>query len=218
MEEKERVWHREVISPAVEHALEELRQLSVLAPFYLAGGTGLALQFGHRRSEDLDFFTQEPFSPEELVAKLPKLGGFSLLAVSPDTLHVQIHEIKVSFLGYVYPVLFPLGAFLNLEVADPRDIACMKLSALASRGTRRDFVDLYAASQGYGLGQLLEFFRQKYAQANYSLIHVLKSLTYFEDAEKEPMPAMLVPLSWEEVKQFFREEIPRLAQEKMPRV
>lgn len=218
MEEKERVWHREVISPAVEHALEELRQLSVLAPFYLAGGTGLALQFGHRRSEDVDFFTQEPFSPEELVAKLRKLGEFSLLAVSPDTLHVQIHEIKVSFLGYVYPVLFPLGAFLNLDVADPRDIACMKLSALASRGTRRDFVDLYAASKGYGLGQLLEFFRQKYAQANYSLIHVLKSLTYFEDAEKEPMPAMLVPLSWEEVKQFFREEIPRLAQAKMPRV
>jgi len=104
----------------------------------------------------------------------------------------------------------PLKQFRGLAVADVRDIACMKLSALASRGSRRDFVDLYAAAQRYGLPRLLEFFQRKFAQANYSVIHVQKSLVYFVDAEKEPMPAMLLPLSWGEVKAFFLREVRNL--------
>ena len=86
----------------------------------------------------------------------------------------------------------------------------MKISAIASRGTKRDFVDLYVVSQHFGLEQSLEWFKKKFAQTNYSIVHVLKSLTYFEEAERDPMPDMLVPLSWEGVKQFFREEATRL--------
>jgi hypothetical protein len=86
----------------------------------------------------------------------------------------------------------------------------MKISAIASRGTKRDFVDLYALTRHYGLEQLLGWFSRKYAQTNYSMLHVLKSLTYFEEAEQDPMPDMLMSLSWEEVKQLFRTEAPRL--------
>ncbi|MBI3693392.1 MAG: hypothetical protein HY238_00930 [Acidobacteria bacterium] len=53
-------------------------------------------------------------------------------------------------------------------------------------------------------------FRQKFAQANYSMIHVLKSLAYFEEAEKDPMPDMLAAVSWEDVKRFFSREAARL--------
>jgi hypothetical protein len=87
----------------------------------------------------------------------------------------------------------------------------MKLSAIAGRGTKRDFVDFYVVSKQYGLSQALEWFKQKYDQANYSMVYLLKSLSYFEDAEKDPMPDMLEPLSWEEVKQFFSGEVPRLS-------
>jgi hypothetical protein len=87
----------------------------------------------------------------------------------------------------------------------------MKLSAIASRGTKRAFVDLYVTSKQYGLAQLLAWFEQKYADVHHSLTHVLKSLTWFEDADKEPMPDMLAPLSWEEVKRFFGSEAPRLS-------
>jgi hypothetical protein len=86
----------------------------------------------------------------------------------------------------------------------------MKLSAIASRGTKRDFVDLYVLAQQYGLDQLLIWFQKKYVQTNYSMVHVLKSLAYFEEAEQDPMPDMLVPLSWDEVKQFFTHEAARL--------
>lgn len=67
---KSKVWHREVIAPEVETVLEELHQRTFLADFYLAGGTGLALQLGHRRSVDLDFFTQRPFDQERFLARL----------------------------------------------------------------------------------------------------------------------------------------------------
>jgi len=213
MEKQEPEWHQETIGPKVVHTLRDLRESSVLTPFYLAGGTGLALHLGHRRSADLDFFSVETFHEDTLIQKVQKVGGFSLVSKEPGTLHAHIGGIKVSFLAFAYPLLFPCGAFRDVKVADPRDIACMKVSAIAGRGTKRDFIDLYAVSQDYGLLPILEWFRKKFALANYSIMHLLKSLTYFDDAEKDPPPDMLVPISWEEVKQFFVRETPRLLSE-----
>ena len=210
MEENSKTWHAEVISAEVADTAGRLTGLEALRDFYLAGGTALALHLGHRRSVDLDFFSADPFSQDLLVATLQALPEFSLVAKSTQTLHLNVSGTKVSFIGYSYPLLFPLELFRGLAVADVRDIACMKLSALASRGSRRDFIDLYVAAQRYGLPRLLEFFQRKFAEANYSVIHVQKSLVYFVDAEKEPMPAMLLPLSWEEVKAFFLREVRNL--------
>ena len=203
-------WHREVIPAETETTLRALREAKLLSPFYLAGGTGLALQFGHRLSLDLDFFSPEQFDEETLLQHAQALPEFALVSRAPFTLHATVGGTKVSFLGYVYPLLFPTRRFEDVAVADSRDIACMKVSAIASRGTRRDFVDLYVASQQYGLQEILQLFAQKYAQTRYSKMHVLKSLTYFGDAEKDPLPHMLVPFDWEKTRQFFEREVPRL--------
>ncbi len=85
------------------------------------------------------------------------------------------------------------------------------VSPWPSRGARRDFVDLYAAAQVYGLATILEWFEAKYIAAPYNRAHLLKSLTYFVDAEQEPFPDMLVPLEWSAVTQYFIREVPRLA-------
>jgi Nucleotidyl transferase AbiEii toxin, Type IV TA system len=210
MNNKEHVWHREVVSEHVERTLGELQTIPAAARFYLAGGTGLALQLGHRRSVDLDFFLGEDFDVEPLLQKIQQLAGFSLVSKSPGTIDAHIGETKVSFLAYAYPVLYPFNQFLGANVADPRDIGCMKISAIASRGTKRDFIDLYVLAQQYGLEQLLAWFRAKFAQTNYSMVHVLKSLTYFTEAERDPMPYMLVPLAWDDVKRYFTREASRL--------
>ncbi len=207
---REQLWHREVISPGTERALERLEKVSALQDFYLAGGTGLALCLGHRRSEDLDFFRSELFDEERLLARVQHAGGLALLSRAQATLHVTIEGTKVSFLGYPYPLLYPFLEFQNVSVADPRDIACMKISALAGRGTRRDFIDLYAASSQYGLEPLLELFQKKFAAAHYSKAHLLKSLLYFEDAEKDPMPNVLIEMSWKDVRKFLEKEVPLL--------
>ena len=203
-------WHYEVITSSTEGTLRALRDAHLLDRFYLAGGTGLALQFGHRLSRDLDFFAAELFDEDSLLQRLKALADFSLAAKGPHTLHAAIQGSKVSFLGYAYPVLFPFAQFLQASVADPRDIACMKISAIASRGTKRDFVDLYVSAQRFGLTNLLQWFDRKYAQTRHNKLHILKSLTFFDDAEKDPMPHMLVPLDWDEVKQFLRRDAPQL--------
>ena len=203
-------WHRKVIPASTETTLGVLRDARLLDDFYLAGGTGLALQFGHRLSLDLDFFAKEQFDEEMLLQRVRMLDGFALVAKAPYTLHTTIREIKVSFLGYAYPVLFPTSPFLDVAVADPRDIACMKVSAVASRGTKRDFVDLYRCAERFGLKEILRLFDQKYVQTHLSRIHILKSLIFFDDADKDPMPHMLVTLDWDEVKQYFLREVSRL--------
>jgi len=203
-------WHREVITAPSEASLRLLRGASLLDRFYLAGGTGLALQFGHRLSRDLDFFAADLFDEESLLQRLQALKGFSLVAKAPHTLHTTIQGSRVTFLGSVYPALFPFARFLDVAVADPRDIACMKMSAIAGRGTKRDFVDLYVSARRFGLANILQWFDRKYAQTHHNKLHLLKSLTFFDDAEKDPMPHMLVPLDWEEVKRFFIQGVPPL--------
>lgn len=203
-------WHSEVISPDVATTAKALASLPTLRDFYLAGGTALALYRGHRRSVDLDFFSAQTFDEERLIASLQRLPDLAVISKSPQTVYCHVSGTKVSFIEYAYPLLFPPSEFDGLSVADERDIACMKLWALASRGSRRDFVDLYIIVRQYGIPQLLELFRQKFTKANYNLLHVWKSLTYFADAENEPMPDMLLPLSWEEVKRFFVNEARRL--------
>jgi len=203
-------WHREVITAPSEATLRLLRDASLLDRFYLAGGTGLALQFGHRLSQDLDFFAADLFDEESLLQRLQALRGFSLVAKAPHTLHTAIQGSRVTFLGYVYPELFPFIRFLDVAVADPREIACMKMSAIAGRGTKRDFVDLYVSARRFGLANILQWFDRKYAQIHHNKLHLLKSLTFFDDAEKDPMPHMLVSLDWEEVKRFFIRGVPQL--------
>jgi Nucleotidyl transferase AbiEii toxin, Type IV TA system len=204
-------WHPEAIGGATEQALAALVAASATKQFYLAGGTGLALHLGHRLSEDLDFFCEHDFDERRFLARVQPLTGFTLLSQAEATLHVLIAGAKVSFLGYDYPLLFPLLPFRGALVADWRDIACMKITAIASRGTRRDFIDLYAVATQIGLKPLLEMFQRKYLVVNYSQMHILKSLLYFEDAEKDPLPNLLTSIAWSDVRNFFEEQVPRLA-------
>ena len=210
MNEDKASWHAEVISSEVADTAKRLAEIKTLSSFYLAGGTGLALHLGHRRSVDLDFFSPEPFNEDALIAAVQGLPKVSVLSKSNQTVYLHISGTKVSFIEYDYPLLFPLNRFQGLAVADVRDITGMKISALASRGSRRDFVDLYVVAQRYDLPPLLELFERKFAKANYSMVHVRKALTYLADADKEAMPDMLVPLSWNQVKEYFVREVTKL--------
>jgi len=203
------VWRPETITPATEALLRALHEQGMLADVYLAGGTGLALRFGHRRSVDLDFVAPAGLDEDQFLQRLQALPSLVVVARAPQTLHLTIQGIKVSFLAYQYPMLFPLAVFFGVSVADPRDIACMKIAAIASRGSRRDFVDLYVVCQRFGMAELLDLFARKYARTEYQKLHILKSLTYFADAEKDPPPHLLVPLHWDQIKLYFEHEVPR---------
>jgi hypothetical protein len=113
-------------------------------------------------------------------------------------------------LAYKYPLLAPLKKIEGIKVADIKDIGCMKISAISSRGSKKDFIDLFFICQKIALGKMLQFFEKKYKEIDYNIMHIIKSLVYFEDAEKDPMPKMLIPVSWQKVKKFFQKEIKKV--------
>ena len=203
--------HWESLPGETKQALAALEQAPFLKGFYLAGGTGLALWLGHRISVDLDFFSETQFSEEAVLEELSEQGTFRLEKRDPGTIHGTLGDVKVAFLRYAYPLLEPLSSSGGVAVASAADIACMKLDAIASRGTKRDFIDIYFVLQhGFSLRELLERYREKYARLNVNLLHVKKSLVYFDDADPEPEPRLLRPVSWDAVKAHFRQETARV--------
>ncbi len=204
--------HPEILEGSQQSTLALLDRAPIPPEFYLAGGTALALHLGHRRSADLDFFCQAPFENETLLALLRQVGEIQVERSEPGTFWGQLAGVQISFIRYDYPLLdAPTKPDFGPRVAGIRDIASMKLSAIMSRGTRRDFVDLYAVCHhGHGLEHVYRWFRQKYLGISYDPYHVIKSLVYFTDAEKEPMPVMLWPCNWDEVKAFFTAESRRV--------
>lgn len=98
-------------------------------------------------------------------------------------------------------------------MADIRDLACMKLDAISRRGTKRDFIDLFFICKQFELSDLLKLFEKKFEKLNVPIWHVIKSLIYFEDAEKNDLPEMLQPVDWQQVKRYFQSQVKQLAHE-----
>lgn len=204
-------FHWEALSEETKKSFSLLEKMALVGQFYLAGGTALALQLGHRISLDLDFFDKNEFDEIQLTQQLSKIGKFNLEKKAPQTILGILENTKVSFLNYSYPLLFPFKTIESIKIADSRDIACMKIDAIASRGAKRDFIDVYFAAKEFAsLTEILKLFAQKYASLNYNLVHVKKSLVFFDDAESDPMPKMLNPVNWGNIKKFFQEEVVKL--------
>jgi hypothetical protein len=176
--------------------------------FYLAGGTALAIHYGHRISIDLDWFSAQPFEDSLLLAQALRNTGLDLEIeqVSPGTLHGSIHGVRVTFLQYQYPMLKPVQHWkdMNCDIASLEDLACMKLSAIAQRGARKDFCDLYALGKtSFSLTEMLGFYQKKFGIRDIG--SVLYGLVYFDDAENERMPRMLWHVNWREIKKTILE-------------
>jgi predicted nucleotidyltransferase component of viral defense system len=173
--------------------------------FYLGGGSGLALQLGHRISEDLDFFTVQPFEPSTLSRYLETKHRFEATLVSPGTLYCILDSIKLSFIHYAVPLVYPPIQYESLQLADWRDILAEKFKTLSQRGAKKDFYDLYAC---FAFGNLkiddgVKMLSLRFSKTGINYYHILKSLTYFDDAEREPELLLVKPITWQAVKDFF---------------
>lgn len=155
--------------------------------FYLAGGTSLALQIGHRDSVDFDFFSEADFDTKELFERLREIfKGHILLKIEEDqsTLTVLIDDsVKISFFTYKYKLIKQTISDENLTLASIEDIGCMKLSAITGRASNKDYIDLYFILKRLSLSDLLKKAREKYPELERNLI--LKSLVYFQDVTLE---------------------------------
>ena len=198
------------LSPKTQNNLESLNSLAFVKKYYLAGGTALSLHFGHRFSFDLDFFSQNPEKSEIIRDNLEKIGKLEIIQNDFGTFNGILNDVKISFFIYKYPLLHPAKEYKVIKVADVSDIACMKVDAVSSRGTKRDFIDLFFICQKISLLKILSLFLKKYSSVKVNKFHIIKSLVYFNDAKDDPMPRMIEKISWQEVKKFFEKEAVRL--------
>jgi len=178
-----------------------------LSGFYLVGGTSLALQYGHRKSVDLDLFSEGDFDVDKLLEDLVKdYLHIQVLVKARGSLLTRIRDIKVDFLRFNYPMIRPVRVEGNLRLLVPEDIAPMKLDAVAGRGKKKDFYDIYFLLEKMSLAEMLQLHQEKFKLS--TTFHIVKSLTYFNDAEEDD-PPMLVDkhLSWLQVKKKIIEAV-----------
>jgi len=178
--------------------------------FYLAGGTALALQLGHRDSIDFDFFTKNNFSNEDLFKKIKDVfSGFMVIKTQDEkgTLTAIINEsIKLSFFEYKYDLVKPLIDTDFFKIASIEDIGCMKLSAVVNRYLLKDYVDLYWILHQINLKDLIALNQKKYRDLDTNL--VLKSLVYFDDVVIEPIIYKnKMEVTFDEIKEFLKESV-----------
>ena len=179
--------------------------------WYLAGGTALSLQVGHRQSVDLDFFLEKKNFQETRIERiLLEKGEWATVLRQKGTLYGIFNGAKVSFIAY--PFFRPSSSFLRcgtVKIILPDDIAAMKIIALSQRGRKRDFVDLYWYCNYCGLlDETIQRAISQYPDQKHSLPHFLKSLVYFADAEDDPMPKLFFKADWKTIKAYFRREVP----------
>lgn len=204
--------HLETVEPSTLELLTELQSMHSLQGTRLVGGTSLALQYGHRVSVDLDLFAHNLTSDFiTIIAEIKKKGyKFEIRKQSPNILIAMIDNVKVDIVNYPYPWIDSEKCGENIVMATDRDIAAMKLSAITNRGTKKDFVDLFFLLKNYSLGQMLSFYSEKYNDG--SSFMVLKSLTYFDDAEADAMPHILDKnLMWPDIKNTIKTAVKHLA-------
>ena len=208
--------HAESLPPGQQEVLRQLGRPATDCGFYLGGGTAIAAHLGHRQSRDLDWFTGERIEdPLALARELQERGAeLRVEGIGRAALHGDVRGVRTSFLEYPHPMLAPSVAWpaVGCQIAALDDLAAMKLLAVDQRGAKRDFVDIHAlalAAHARPLAEMIELFRRKFAVEDVS--RVLYSLTYFADAEGDPMPRMLKNIAWEQVKTDIRAWVKAIA-------
>ncbi|MCD4698631.1 MAG: nucleotidyl transferase AbiEii/AbiGii toxin family protein [Bacteroidales bacterium] len=197
------------IEPATLGLLKKLMSVPYLDQFYLVGGTALALQLGHRMSVDIDLFTINNFDSYELIETLNKEYEISIESESANMLITYINNIKVDFVKMGYPLLYKPILSDNIRMLEIRDIAAMKLKAIMQRGSKKGFFDIYFFLQQMTLESLLQLFKKKFEQ--YELFYIIKSLTYFNDAENYADPIVFDKnVTWAKVKSLIYKEVKKL--------
>jgi len=179
--------------------LTKIPKIEIFKNMRLVEGTALALQINHRMSNDLDFFGSLTADKISILNELKKIGQIKTLNSTENINIFLVDNIKVDIVNYPYAWLENEIKENKLRLADIKDIAAMKLSAITGRGTKKDFIDLFFLLKIFSLEQLFDLYENKYPDGSKFL--VLKSLTYFDDAEDDIPPKMLTSISWDEVKE-----------------
>lgn len=206
-------------NPKSREVLSRISELDWVTDFYLAGSAALALYLRHRPIRDLDLMSQvcrlRAIERRDLLQDLLAWDPSTKVVTARDGfLYVRVkQEIGLRFFYYPYPLVTPEASIDKLSIASPEDLGLMKLGAIISRGTRRDFVDLYLLCQEIELSQLLEKAQDKFGHVDDFMLQALKGLADLSLTEGEPMPILTAPLEWKTVRKWLDNQVRSLGRE-----
>ena len=187
------------IEPDTLGLLKSLMSKPYLNHYYLVGGTALALQLGHRFSIDLDLFTHVKIDRNLWVNQLKEDFDVQIEVDSPIFFITYINGIKVDFVNVPYLPSLPMMTTQGIRLLDIRDVAPMKLHAITQRGSKKDFYDIFFLFKKMGLDAMLNAYEEKFKIQN--AFQVLKSLTYFADADEFADPVVFdKKMTWDKIK------------------
>jgi len=189
-----------VETPTLE-LIKSLQSKTYLQGFYLVGGTALALSLGHRKSIDIDLFSNFDFDAAGLLEQMHLDFSYQLFLTSSNTLKGSIGNINVDILAHRYQLIAEPEMIHGVALLSMPDIIAMKLNAISTSGQRsKDFIDIFYFLNNYDLGSMLGFYQKKYKQKNVG--HILKSLIYFDDVDLASWPDLIEnpKLKWVDVK------------------
>ena len=196
----------QTVLPNTLELLKTLMQMPEFDNTRLVGGTSLALQYGHRRSVDLDFFGEISVDLDELTEALKDRVEHVVVGGHSRSIKAYfLNGVKVDVVNYDYAWIDSPVIEEGLRLASPKDIAAMKVNAVIGRGTKKDFIDIFFLLQHYSFSDLLKLYLQKYPDG--SEYRALLSMAYFGDADQQPMPYMFDDVGWETIKQSIRREV-----------
>lgn len=196
----------QTVLPDTLELLRVLMRQPLLSDMRLVGGTSLALQYGHRRSVDLDFFGHTTENIDELTNMMH--GCAENVVRGNCTKRIKayfLNNVKVDVVNYDYKWIDEPVVEDGFRLASPKDIAAMKVNAVMGRGTKKDFIDVYFLLQHYTFEELMQFYLQKYTDG--SEYRALLSMSYYADADPQPMPYMFQKVDWNAVKEEIRHQV-----------
>ena len=197
----------ETVEPGTLGLLKKIVTLPELKQFRLVGGTALSLLYGHRKSIDIDLFTDQPLEKDILIPVLEGTFG-KIVAFNPNRKHIYqcvIQNVKVDFVSVADPFLNPVQIINNIPFADIKDLVALKLNAVKGRGVKKDFWDVAKLLQIYRFNDLFQFYHDRYGYDD--TYAVFRSISYFIDAEDDQDPESLDDMTWEKVKEIIKEAL-----------
>lgn len=198
----------QTVVPELLELLKRIMEEPLFKNFNLVGGTALSLQIGHRNSIDIDLFGEQEIDQNGFIETLNNFGNVLIKTSSKNILITEINTIKVDFVNYKYKLLDKSFEIDQIRMLSDKDIAAMKLNAIAGRGSKKDFIDLFFLLKKYSLKEMITFYNQKYPDGSEFMVQ--KSLTYFDDADEQLSPKMFYDFNWEDCKQKIVEEVLKL--------
>lgn len=152
--------------------------------FYLVGGTAIALQLGHRRSIDFDFFSFKKIDQRKIRNLIVKHHRINKVIVDDqDEYTIIVDAVKITFLRYPFKIKLSkrLGEYARMP--DLATLAAMKAYALSRRAKWKDYVDLYWVMKNHcGMMEIVRKAKTIFG-AEFNEKNFREQLAYFKDID-----------------------------------